>query len=40
VLEGIVKAVLEAQGARATPAELAARIVDLYQRAIASDPAP
>jgi transcriptional regulator with XRE-family HTH domain len=40
VLEGIVKAVLEAQGARATPAELATRIVDLYQRAMATDPAP
>lgn len=40
VLEGILKAVLEAQGARATPAELAARVVDLYQRAMAADPTP
>ena len=40
VLEGIVQAVLEAQGPRASPAQLAARIVDLYQRAVAADPAP
>ena len=39
VLEGIVQAVLEAQGHRASPAHLAARIVDLYQRAVADDPA-
>ena len=40
VLEGIVQAVLEAQGHRASPAHLAARIVDLYQRAVAAEPAP
>lgn len=40
VLEGIVQAVLEAQGSRASPAHLAARIVALYQRAVADDPAP
>ncbi len=34
VLEGILKAVLEAQGDRATPEHLAALSVDLYQRAV------
>jgi len=37
VLEGIVKAALEAQGDRATPHHLAALAVDLYQRAMALD---
>ena len=39
VLAGVVQAVLEAQGAHAGPKQLAARVVDLYQRAIAPDPA-
>ena len=39
-LEGIVTAVVEALGPRASPAHLAARIVDLYERAVAADPAP
>lgn len=34
VLEGIVKAVLQGQGAHASPEHLAAMIVDLYQRAL------
>ncbi|HRF72141.1 MAG TPA: helix-turn-helix domain-containing protein [Accumulibacter sp.] len=34
VLEGILKAVLTAQGAQASPAQLAALVVDLYQRAL------
>jgi hypothetical protein len=34
VLEGILKAVLEGQGDRATPEYLAALAVDLYQRAL------
>jgi hypothetical protein len=34
VLEGILKAVIEAQGHYATPEHLAALAVDLYQRAI------
>lgn len=34
VLEGIIKAVVQGQGAQATPEHLAAMIVDLYQRAI------
>ena len=34
VLEGIIKAVMQGQGAQATPEHLAAMIVDLYQRAI------
>ncbi|WP_291995609.1 helix-turn-helix domain-containing protein [Candidatus Accumulibacter sp. ACC003] len=34
VLEGILKAVLSAQGAHASPAQLAALVVDLYQRAL------
>lgn len=33
VLEGILKAVLEAQGANATPEQIAALVVDLYRRA-------
>ena len=37
VLEGILKAVLEAQGDRATPEHLAALTVDLYQRAMILD---
>jgi len=37
VLEGILKAVLEAQGDRATPEHLAALTVDLYQRAMVLD---
>jgi len=37
VLEGILKAVLEAQGDRATPEHLAALGVDLYQRAMILD---
>ena len=37
VLEGIVKAALEAQGDRATPHHLAALAVDLYQRTMALD---
>jgi transcriptional regulator with XRE-family HTH domain len=38
VLEGILKAVLEAQGDRATPEHLAALTVDLYQRAMTIEP--
>jgi transcriptional regulator with XRE-family HTH domain len=34
VLEGVVKAVLQGQGGRASPEHLAAMIVDLYQRAL------
>ena len=37
VLEGILKAVLEAQGERATPEHLAALTVDLYQHAMILD---
>jgi len=38
VLAGIVQAVLEAQGAHARPERIAARVVDLYQQAIAPEP--
>lgn len=38
VLASILQAVLEAQGAQAGPQQLAARAVDLYQRAIGPDP--
>ena len=38
VLEGILKAVLEAQGDRATPEHLATLTVDLYQRAMTIEP--
>ncbi|MEF8727175.1 MAG: helix-turn-helix domain-containing protein [Accumulibacter sp.] len=38
VLAGIVQAVLEAQGAQARPERIAARVVDLYQQAIAPEP--
>ena len=34
VLEGILKAVLTAHGAQGSPAQLAALVVDLYQRAL------
>jgi len=37
VLEGILKAVLKAQGARASPAQLATLAVDLYLRATATN---
>lgn len=37
VLEGILKAVLKAQGARASPAQLATLVVDLYLRATATN---
>ncbi|HRE72795.1 hypothetical protein [Accumulibacter sp.] len=37
MLEGILKAVLEAQGERATPEHLAALTVDLYQHAMILD---
>ena len=40
VFERIVKEVLETHGPRASPTHLAALIVDLYQRAVAADPAP
>jgi len=38
VLEGILKAVLEAHGDRATPERLATLTVDLYQRAMTLEP--
>lgn len=38
VLEGILKAVLEARGDYATPEHLAALTLDLYQRAMGAGP--
>ena len=37
VLEGLLQAVLKAQGTRASPAQLASLTVDLYRRATVTD---